>query len=199
MKKLLLVLVLVVALFGCDEEEYSSQSGYWLDSTFVSEYFNFSITYPENYTQYEEKKMAQVLGITVAELQELDGQVASYEYMIAPELDSPLFQFYVEKYRFTVGVTYDDFLNDLVTQLNAEKDTYYAVGMIQDLTINEVKLKKIPLIAYAGYFMLRQDLYLFQRDSYVGTLMVTYTDGMAQEVEDIIQTIVYANAKCGTK
>jgi len=199
MKKLLLVLVLAVALFGCDEEEYSSQTGYWYDNTFVSEYFHFSITYPENYTQYDEKKMAQVLGMTVNELQELNGQVAFYEHMIAPELDSPLFQFYVEKYRFTIGVTYDDFLNDLVAQLNAEKDTYYAVGMIQDLTINEVKFKKIPLIAYAGYFMLKQDLYLFQRDSYVGTLMVTYTDIMAQEVDDIIQTIVYANAKCGTK
>ena len=200
MKKILLVLLLVIALFGCEKEkEYSSDTGCWDNSTYTSEFFHFSITYPEGYSVYDERQMAQVLGMTLLELQEMSMNETTYEYMIAPELNSPLFQFYVEKYQFTIGVTYEDFLYNLVTQLGKEKEIYFAVGAIQDLTINDVEVKKIPLIAYAGFFMLKQDLYLFNEGTYVATIMVTYTDEMQQEVDDIIKTITFANAKCGTE
>lgn len=189
MKKLGIVFAVLCLLAGCAKTEYSG--GQLEQNKYQNNFFHFELTFPDTYSQFSEKRMAAVLGISLEELQSQSATETKYEFMISNELNSPLFQFYVEKYKFTPVTTFDDFIAALVNQFEQQEEIEYAVGKVQELTIHDVNVHKIELHANAGYYVLNQDIYLLKEQGYVGTLMVTYLDEQKEEVEQIIQTIQF--------
>ena len=75
-----------------------------------------------------------------------------------------MFQFYVEHYKFTTVATYDNFISELVYQFSHHESILYNIGTVEDLDLNGVICKKIPMATDAGLFVLYQDLYLFKQD-----------------------------------
>ncbi|MDD6467532.1 MAG: hypothetical protein PUF50_05075 [Erysipelotrichaceae bacterium] len=187
MKRIGICLLLCFMLVGCSSKEYTC--GSFEGNQYQNVFFHFEMTYPDDYQVYDEQKMAALLGISYEQLQEQSATETKYEYMISNEMASPLFQFFVSKYKFTTAATYDDFIVAIVDQLQTQEEVDYAVGAVQELSIHDVSFHKISLHANAGFYVLNQDLYLFKEKGFVGTLLVTYLDGQEQEVEDIIQTI----------
>lgn len=187
MKKFVMILSLLLCLVGCQKQDY--QEGTFDGLSYTNTFFNFTMTYLDGYEVYSDEMLSQTLGITVEQLQAQSVNETMYEYMVAPTSQTPLFQFYVEKYKFTTMATYDDFVAQVVQQFTSQEEIDYTVGGVVDVDMNGVIMKKIPLHINAGYFVVNQDIYMVKRDSYVGTLMITYLDIHKEEVEEVIQSI----------
>lgn len=189
MKKVLIIFGLLLCLFGCSKQEY--HKGNFDGLLYTNSYFGFRMEYLDGYHVYSNDEMAQTLGITVEQLQQQSANETMYEYMVGAKTGAPLFQFYIENYKFTTLATYDDFIAQVVQQFSAQEEMDYTVGAVDDVELNGVIMKKIPLHINAGYYIVCQDVYMIKKDSYVGTLMVTYLDIQKNEVEEIIQSIEF--------
>jgi len=187
MKRLVIVLLMFMCLVGCKKVEY--QKGSFDGLLYENEFFGFSMQYLDDYHVYSDEQMASTLGVSIEEFQTQSVNETMYEYMVGAVNGAPLFQFYVENYKFTTLATYDDFVAQVVQQFVNQEEVDYTVGAVVDVDFNGVIMKKIPLHINAGYFIVSQDIYMIKRDSYVGTLMITYMDIQKEDVEKILSSI----------
>ena len=184
MKKLFIILSVLLCLVGCQKQKY--QRGSFEGVTYTNSFFGFSMVYSSGYEVYQEEQLAQMLNTTIEEL-ENSGLV--YEYMVADVDQMPIFQFYVEHYKFTTMLTYEDFVAQVVQQFISQKGTDYTLDGVNDVEINGVLMKKIPLLYSVGAYTVHEDIYLVNKDNYVGTLIITYLDDQKEVVEEIIQSV----------
>ena len=184
MKKFIVIFCIFVSMFGCQKEEYLT--GIFDGVTYSNTYFGFTMKYSSGYEVYQDELLEQMLNVTLNELED-NGVV--YEYMVADVDQMPIFQFYVEHYKFTTSLTYDDFVAQVVQQFASYKDVDVTVSGASDIEVNGVALKKIPLRYSAGSYTVNEDIYMINKNNYVGTLIVTYVDDQKEEVEEIIQSI----------
>ena len=186
MKKLICILI-VCFLFGCTNSETMESS--FENLTYYNSTLGFSMQFLEGYTKYSDEQMADALGISVEQLQSQSIDDIIYEFIIAEDTNVPIFQFYIEKYTFTTSATYEDFVLQVAKQFYAQEDSGYAVGTIEEIEINGISLKKIPLRILVGNYEMFQDIYMLKKAGFVGTLMVSYIENNQEEVEEIIQSI----------
>ena len=184
MKKLVIIFSVLLCLCGCQKDKYVK--GTFDEVTYTNSFFGFSMEYSSGYEVYQDEQLAQMLNTT---LEELENSSVVYEYMVADVDQMPIFQFYVEHYKFTTMLTYEDFVAQVVQQFVEQKGTDYTLNGVSDVDINGVLLKKIPLLYSVGSYTVHEDIYLINKDNYVGTLIVTYIDDQKIEVEEIIQSI----------
>ena len=183
MRKIIVILCILLCLCGCNKNEY--QKGMFDNLTYTNTVFNFTMSFPEKYEIFTDERILDFLGINTEDLQ----SDVVYEYIVTVQEQMPLFQFNVERYKFTTLITFDDFVAQVVQQFLDQKEYNYTIGSVCNVEFNGVMFKKIPMQMNVGNYTLYQDIYLINNNGYVGTLMIMYADTQIEEVQEIMKSI----------
>ena len=174
-KSKLLIISLLLLLVSCGSSV--EVKGSWNEKTYENKYFNFMITFPDDYAILADEEVEKL------------GNGKDVEFMIAPEDHSPLFQYYLSDSQLSNETDYANFRKELSAAFLANSEITYTVNDWEEVKIGNQTVYHLPLTYIGTWFLVHDDLYLFWKDDKIATLEVTYIDSDSQEVADILTTL----------
>ena len=174
-KSKLLLISLLLLLVSCNSA--SQVKGSWNQQTYENKYFEFSLTFPDDYEILSDEEVTKL------------GNGKDLEFMIAPEDHSPLFQFYLSDSQLSNETDYLNFRQELSAAFLTNTEISYTVNDWEEVKVGDQLVYHLPLTYLGSWFLVHDDLYLFWKDDKIATLEVTYIDSDSKEVTDILATL----------
>ena len=178
-------------------------TGAWDGYTFTNSWLGISITFPEDCIIATEEQIQEVLGagqevlinsgVANESQTKISDFTSAYDFMVNLPDGGSSIQLMHENVSIATlgkGISADDYLSSVKTQLASLTDYGYEVGEFETVTLGGQTFTKMPVTAFGG--AMYQDYYAISNGKYVSSLIVSYLPDSAEMVEEIISGITAA-------